>query len=136
PRALVVVTAADEAFRRIGMPEGMFPLTQAAVYLACAPKSNAVKSAWQRAKAEVDERGALPVPMKLRNAVKRLMKEEGYGASYKYAHDFEGGVVPGETYLPDEIATETYYEPTEHGEEARIRARLAQLRAGRGKGTP
>jgi putative ATPase len=129
PRALVVVSSADEAFRRMGMPEGLYPLTQAAIYLACTPKSNAVKNAWQRARALIEEHGALPVPMKLRNAVTKLMKQEGYGSGYKYAHDYDEGVVPGETYLPDEIANETLYEPTEHGEEARIRARLAALRS-------
>ncbi|MDF2695743.1 MAG: ATPase, family [Labilithrix sp.] len=128
PRALLVVTAADEAFRRMGMPEGLYPLTHACIYLACTPKSNAVKNAWQRARALIEEHGALPVPMKLRNAVTKLMKQEGYGSGYKYAHDFEDGVVPGETYLPDELAGESLYEPTEHGEEARIRARLAALR--------
>lgn len=128
PRALVVVASADEAFRRMGMPEGIYPLTQAALYLACAPKSNAVKNAWQRAKALVEERGALPVPMKLRNAVTKLMKQEGYGVGYRYAHDYDGGVVPGETYLPDELVGQTLYEPTDRGEEARIRARLAALR--------
>ncbi|MBX3228364.1 MAG: replication-associated recombination protein A [Labilithrix sp.] len=129
PRALMVVTAADEAFRRMGMPEGMYPLTHAAIYLACTPKSNAVKNAWQRARALIEQHGALPVPRKLRNAVTKLMKQEGYGAGYKYAHDYDEGVVPGETYLPDELAGEgPLYEPTEHGEEARIRARLAALR--------
>ncbi len=131
PRALVVVSAADEAFRRMGMPEGLYPLTHAALYLACAPKSNAVKNAWQRARALIEEHGALPVPMKLRNAVTKLMKREGYGSGYKYAHDYEDGVVPGETYLPDALADERLYEPTERGEEARIRARLAALRGPR-----
>ncbi len=128
PRALVVVTSADAAFRRMGLPEGLYPLAHAALYLACAPKSNAVKNAWQRAKALVEEHGSLPVPMKLRNAVTKLMKQEGYGSGYKYAHDYDDGVVPGETYLPDEIVGEPIYEPTEHGEEARIRARLAALK--------
>ncbi|AKU96710.1 ATPase, AAA family [Labilithrix luteola] len=131
PRALVVVSNADAAFRRMGLPEGLYPLTHAAVYLACAPKSNAVKNAWHRAKALIEERGALPVPMKLRNAVTTLMKQEGYGTGYKYAHDYDDGVVPGETYLPDELVGTSLYEPTEHGEEARIRARLAALRARR-----
>jgi putative ATPase len=132
PRALVVVSAADEAFRRMGMPEGLYPLTHAALYLACAPKSNAVKNAWHRARALIEEHGALPVPMKLRNAVTKLMKQEGYGSGYKYAHDYDEGVVPGETYLPDALSDERLYEPTERGEEARIRARLAALRnAGR-----
>jgi putative ATPase len=128
PRALMIVTAADEAFRRMGMPEGLYPLTHACIYLACTPKSNAVKNAWQRARALIEEHGALPVPMKLRNAVTKLMKQEGYGSGYKYAHDFDDGVVPGETYLPDELTGESLYEPTEHGEEARIRVRLANLR--------
>jgi putative ATPase len=129
PRALVVVTAADEAFRRMGMPEGLYPMTHAALYLACAPKSNAVKNAWHRAKALIEEHGSLPVPMKLRNAVTSLMKQEGYGAGYKYAHDYEDGVVPGEDYLPDELVGAAIYAPTENGEETRIRARLAALRS-------
>ena len=128
PRALVVVSSADEAFRRMGMPEGLYPMTHAALYLACAPKSNAVKNAWHRAKALIEEHGSLPVPMKLRNAVTNLMKQDGYGAGYKYAHDYEDGVVPGEDYLPDELVGAAIYEPTEHGEETRIRARLAALR--------
>jgi putative ATPase len=128
PRALLVATNADAAFRRMGMPEGMYPLAHAAIYLACAPKSNAVKNAWQRAKALVDERGSLPVPKKLRNAVTKLMKDEGYGQGYRYAHDYEEGFVPSETYLPDELTGVTLYEPTERGEEARIKARLEALR--------
>jgi putative ATPase len=132
PRALVVVSSADASFRRMGMPEGLYPLAHAALYLACAPKSNAVKSAWQRAKALVEQHGSLPVPMKLRNAVTTLMKREGYGQSYKYAHDYDDGVVPGETYLPEELVGEVLYAPTELGEEARIRVRLAALRAAAG----
>jgi putative ATPase len=128
PRALVVVNACDQAFRRMGLPEGMFPLTQAAVYLACAPKSNAIKGAMQRARALIDAHGALPVPKKLRNAVTSLMKSEGYGEGYKYAHDYEDGVVPGETYLPDTLVGELIYEPTDRGEEVKVRARLAALR--------
>jgi putative ATPase len=76
----------------------------------------------------VQARGALAVPLKLRNAVTPLMKEEGYGAGYKYAHEFEDAVVPGERYLPDELAGTILYEPTERGEEARIKERLAALR--------
>jgi putative ATPase len=127
-RALLVVEAADHAFRRMGMPEGMYPLAHAAIYLACAPKSNACNVAWHRAKELVEKHGALPVPMKLRNAVTKLMRDEGYGQGYKYAHGFDEGVVPGETYLPDAIANEVLYEPTERGEEQRIRARLESLR--------
>ncbi|MBX3189164.1 MAG: replication-associated recombination protein A [Labilithrix sp.] len=131
PRALVVVTSADAAFRRMGMPEGLYPMAHAALYLACAPKSNAVKNAWQRAKALVEEHGSLPVPMKLRNAVTKLMREEGYGKGYQYPHDAEEGVAPGETYLPDDLVGSALYEPTEHGEEARIRQRLAAIRVKR-----
>ncbi len=129
PRAMMVVNAADQAFRRMGMPEGMFPLTQAAVYLASAPKSNAIKGAMGRARALIEAHGALPVPKKLRNAVTSLMKSDGYGDGYKYAHDYDDGVVPGETYLPDELLGEVVYEPTDRGEEARVKARLTALRA-------
>ncbi len=129
PRALVVVNAADQSFRRMGMPEGMYPLAHAAIYLACAPKSNAVNVAWHRAKQMIDEHGALPVPKKLRNAVTGLMKSDGYGEGYKYAHDFDDGVVPGETYLPDQIAGAVFYEPTERGEEARMKQRIEAIRA-------
>ncbi len=128
PRALSVATSADAALRRVGMPEGIYPLAQACIYLASAPKSNACNTAWKRARELVQARGALAVPLKLRNAVTPLMKEEGYGGGYKYAHDFEEAVVPGETYLPDELAGTILYEPTERGEEARIRERLAAIR--------
>lgn len=129
PRALVVVQAADQAFRRMGMPEGAYPIAHAVLYLAVAPKSDGVKKALGRVKALIGERGSLPVPKKLRNAPTALMRAEGYGADYKYAHDYEDGVVPGETYLPDELTGTILYEPTDRGEEARIRARLQSLRA-------
>src|SRR5580700_9989595 len=99
PRALVVVNAADQAFRRMGMPEGLFPLTHAALYLACAPKSNAVGTAFQRARALIEAHGSLPVPKKLVNGATALMKSEGYGQGYKYAHDYDDALPPGETYL-------------------------------------
>ncbi len=108
--ALVVANAADAAFRRLGMPEGIYPLAHAALYLATAPKSNAVKNAWQRAKAAIDEHGALAVPLKLRNAPTKLMKSEGYGKDYKYPHDYEDAVVPDETYLPDALVGSKFYE--------------------------
>jgi len=92
------------------MPEGIYPLAHAALYLAIAPKSNAVKNAWQRAKAAIAEHGALPVPLKLRNAPTKLMKDEGYGKDYKYPHDYDGAVVAGETYLPDALAGAKFYE--------------------------
>jgi putative ATPase len=129
PRALSVVVAADEAFRRVGMPEGIYPMAHACLYLASCPKSNAVKRAWQAARAVVAERGALPVPKKLRNPVTGLMRDEGYGVGYHYAHDYEGHFVPGETYLPDELAGNRFYEPSEEGLEKSIAERLARLRS-------
>jgi putative ATPase len=128
PRALDVALGADAAFRRLGMPEGMYPLAHACLYLASAPKSNAVNVAWHAAQEAIDERGSLPVPMKLRNAVTKLMREEGYGKGYRYAHDEEGGVATGETYLPDELVGRRFYEPTERGYEKSIAERLRRVR--------
>jgi putative ATPase len=129
PRALSVAVDADAAFRRMGMPEGMFPIAHACLYLACCPKSDGVKRAIGAARAAIDEHGALPVPHKLRNAVTPLMQNEGYGQGYRYAHDYDDGVVPGEVYLPDALAGRHFYEPTERGLEKAIGERLAQLRA-------
>jgi putative ATPase len=129
PRALEVTVAADAAFRRMGMPEGIYPIAHACLYLASCPKSGAVKNAWHAAREAVRRHGALPVPKKLRNAVTGLMRDEGYGQGYKYAHDYEGNVVPGETYLPDELAGRRFYEPTEQGLEKAIGERLARIRA-------
>ncbi len=134
PRAIMMASAADETFRRVGMPEGIYAMAHACLYLASAPKSNAVKTAWQAASAAVRERGALPVPKKLRNAVTGLMRAEGYGEGYQYAHDFAGHVVPGEVYLPDEIAGTRFYEPTSEGLEKAIGERLARIRDARGRG--
>ena len=128
PRALSVTVDADAAFRRMGMPEGAFPIAHACLYLACCPKSAAVKAAMSRVRATIDERGALPVPKKLRNAVTRLMRDEGYGKDYQYPPDHEGSFVPGETYLPDELAGTRFYEPTEQGLEKQIKERLERLR--------
>jgi putative ATPase len=127
PRALQIATAADAAFRRMGMPEGYYPLTHCCLYLACAPKSDGVKRA-MKAVREAIERGALPVPKKLRNAPTRLMKEDGYGEGYRYAHDYEGSVAPGETYLPDELTGQVFYDPRGEGFEKWIRERLERLR--------
>jgi putative ATPase len=128
PRALEVAVNADSAFRRMGLPEGMFPLSHACLYLASCPKSNAVKRAIGAARAAIDEHGALAVPKKLRNAVTRLMKDEGYGQGYQYPPDREGSFVPGETYLPDEIRGARFYEPTQQGLEKAIGERLRRLR--------
>jgi putative ATPase len=128
PRALSVAVDADAAFRRIGLPEGAFPLAHACLYLACCPKSAAVKSAMTAVRAVIEEAGALPVPKKLRNAVTRLMREEGYGQGYQYPPDHAGSFVPGETYLPDELASRRFYEPTDQGLEKQIRERIERLR--------
>jgi putative ATPase len=128
PRALSLVAAADEAFRRMGMPEGIFPMAHACLYLASAPKSDGVKKAIGKVSEAISAHGALPVPMKLRNAVTGLMRREGYGEGYRYAHDFEGHVAPGETYLPDALREARFYEPSEEGLEKAIGDRLARLR--------
>jgi len=134
PRALELAVTADAAFRRLGMPEGMFAMAQCCTYLACAPKSNASFRAWTAAQADVRDKGALPVPMKLRNASTAAMKSWGYGEGYRYPHDEEGAVAAGETYLPDELAGRRYYEPKDSGVEARIAAHLEKLRGGGGGG--
>lgn len=131
PRALEVAVAADAAFRRMGMPEGAYPLAHACLYLACAPKSDGVKSAMKRVREAIERRGALPVPMKLRNAVTSLMREEGYGSGYRNPHAFGDHVAPGESYLPDEIEGERFYEPPEIGFEKSIAERLERVRASR-----
>ncbi len=128
PKALEVAVSADAAFRRLGMPEGIFPIAQCCTYLASAPKSNASYKAWKSAQADVQEHGALPVPLKLRNAPTAAMKSWGYGEGYRYPHD-ESGFSPGETYLPDALVGTRYYRPTGHGFEATIRERLERLRA-------
>jgi putative ATPase len=127
PNALKIAVAADSAFRRLGMPEGLHPLAQCCTYLASTVKSNASYVAWQRAKEAVSAHGPLPVPMKLRNAATTHMKAWGYGKGYRYPHN-EGGHAIGETYLPDELAGSRFYEPTKSGFEARIKERLERLR--------
>ena len=128
PRALSVAVDADQAFRRMGLPEGVYPLAHACLYLASCPKSNAVKRAIGATRDAIADRGALPVPMKLRNAVTKLMKNEGYGEGYRYAPDYADSHVPGETYLPDELRGRRFYEPTDQGLEKQIAERLERLR--------
>jgi putative ATPase len=132
PRALQVATSADAAFRRMGMPEGIYPLAHACLYLASCPKSAAVKAAIGAARAAIEQHGALPTPKKLRNAVTKLMKDEGYGEGYKYPPNFADSVVPGESYLPEALEGQRFYEPTQQGLEQAIAERLARLRAARG----
>ncbi|MDH5490745.1 MAG: replication-associated recombination protein A [Myxococcales bacterium] len=127
PRALQLALAADQAFGRLGMPEGLFAMAQCCTYLASAPKSDASYRAFTAAREDIRARGALPVPMKLRNASTRAMGEWGYGDGYRNPHA-EGGYAEGEIYLPEALERRRYYEPKESGFEARIRARLAGLR--------
>jgi putative ATPase len=126
PQALQVAVAAKDAFHFVGPPEGRIPLAQAATYLASAPKSNASYRAMLAATAAVKRHGALPVPLALRNAPTPLMKGLGYGAEYRYPHDYAGAVV-GQQCLPDALADARFYEPTERGAEAAIAARLRDV---------
>jgi putative ATPase len=130
PRALQVAVSADESFRRMGLPEGIYPLAQACLYLASCPKSGAVGKAWHLARDAVRNYGALGVPSKLKNAPTALMKAEGFGQGYKYPHDYVHGVVPFETYLPDELVGARFYEPTQQGLEKAIGERLERIRRG------
>jgi len=116
PLGLVVATAAAEAFDRVGLPEGQLILSQATTYLACAPKSNASLLAISRASEVARERGALPVPLPLRNAPTQLLRELGYGKGYRYPHDAPGHFVR-EQYLPDDIRDERFYLPSDQGTE-------------------
>ena len=129
PRGLRVALDACETYERLGSPEGELALAEAVLYLAVAPKSNAVYEAYNAARAFVAKDSTRPVPMHLRNAPTRLMKELGYGKGYRYAHDEEGAYAAGETYLPEGMAPVQWYRPTERGLETRIREKLEQLRA-------
>jgi putative ATPase len=112
PMALPVAVAAQQAAHFVGLPEALFPLTEAALYLARAPKSNSALTAYSAAAAAIKRTGNLPVPLHLRNAPTGLMRQLGYGRDYRYPHDSPGGVVD-EQYLPDELAGERFYEPNE-----------------------
>ncbi|ABB31181.1 AAA ATPase central domain protein [Geobacter metallireducens RCH3] len=127
PRALQVAVAALQAFQLVGMPEGRIIMAQAVTYLATAPKSNASYAGIDAALAEVRKSGALPVPLHIRNAPTRLMKDLGYHAGYKYAHDYEGGHVSQE-YLPEQLRGKTFYAPRGHGYEKTIKERMEYLR--------
>ena len=130
PRALSVAVSALQAYELVGLPEGTLPMTQATTYLALAPKSNAVITAYAAARAAVTEKGPLPVPLHLRNAPTTLMKSLGYGGGYKYPHNFEGNYVP-ERYLPEALAGTRFFKPSRNGEEAKLADRLAELDAQR-----
>jgi putative ATPase len=129
PRGLRVALDACETYERLGSPEGELALAEAVLYLAVAPKSNAVYEAYNAARAFVSKDQTRPVPMHLRNAPTRLMKDLGYGKGYRYAHDEEGAYAAGETYLPEGMAPLSWYRPTDRGLEAKIREKLEQLKS-------
>ena len=123
PQALQVAVAAKDAFHFVGLPEGRIPLAQAVTYLATAPKSNASYKAMLAAAKDVEEKGALSVPLHLRNAPTPLMEKLGYGESYKYAHNYPEHIVEQE-HLPKELKGKKYYAPSDSGYESRIKERL------------
>jgi len=129
PRALRMALDAAEVYERLGTPEGELALAQCVVYLAVAPKSNAVYKAFKEARALVKQDGSRPVPLHLRNAPTQLMKSLDYGKGYRYAHDEEGGFAAGESYFPDGMPAPDFYRPVERGLEIRIAEKLRQLKA-------
>ena len=128
PRALRLALDACETYERLGSPEGELALAQAAIYLACAPKSNAAYVAYNDARSLVQSDKSRPVPEHLRNAPTKLMKELGYGRSYRYAHDEPEAYAAGENYFPEGLQTRSFYRPTARGLEGKIADKLARLR--------
>ena len=128
PRAFTLALDAWEAYDRLGSPEGELAIANAVVYLACAPKSNAVYVGFGEVKADVERFGTLDVPLRLRNAPTRLMKDLGYGQGYRYAHDEPQAYAAGERYLPDEMPDRRYYRPAPRGLEIKIGEALEKLR--------
>jgi len=126
PMALVIAVAAKEAFEALGSPEGEIALAEAAIYVACAPKSNSAYKALSLAYEEIEKTKNLPVPLHLRNPVTKLMKILGYGKDYKYAHNYKNGFVI-QQYLPDKIKNKIFYFPTDRGTEKNIKDRLLSL---------
>jgi putative ATPase len=128
PRALQLALNAWDVQERLGSPEGELALAQAVVYLACAPKSNAVYLAYNAARRDAAETGSLDVPLHLRNAPSRLMRELDYGKAYRYAHDEPDAYAAGENYFPESLGTREYYRPTPRGLEIKIGEKLRRLR--------
>jgi len=126
PRALMIAEAADAAFRRMGMPEGIHPLAQACTYLATAPKSNASIAAYMAAAEDAKAHGALDVPKHLRPGSTPIQRQEGWGQGYRYSHEEEGAFSPDQQYLPDALRERRYYEPKGAGYEAQIAARMQE----------
>ena len=135
PRALDITLSAADVYERLGSPEGELALAEAVIYLAIAAKSNAVYVAYNEVRAFIANDESRPVPMQLRNAPTRLMKDLGMGKNYRYAHDEAEGYVAGENYLPEGMPRANWYRPTARGLEAKIREKLAHLRELDGKST-
>jgi putative ATPase len=128
PRALTLALEATQTYERLGSPEGELALAEAVLYMAVAAKSNAVYNAYNAARAFVREDGTRPVPLHIRNAPTRLMKDLGYGKDYRYAHDEADAFAAGENYFPEGMPEVQWYRPTERGMEIRIREKLEELR--------
>jgi putative ATPase len=133
PRALDITLSAADVYERLGSPEGELALAEAVIYLAIAAKSNAVYMAYNEVRAYIANDESRPVPMQLRNAPTKLMKNLGMGKNYRYAHDEAEGYAAGENYLPEGMPRPNWYRPTERGLEAKIREKLAHLRELDGK---
>ena len=129
PRALTLCLNAWDVQERLGSPEGELAVAQAIVYLACAPKSNAVYTAYNAARRDVEASGSLDVPLHLRNAPTKLMKQLGYGDEYRYAHDEPDAYAAGEDYFPESLEPRRYYQPVPRGLELKIRDKLEHLAA-------
>ena len=129
PRALEVALNASEVYERLGTPEGELALAECVIYLAVAAKSNAVYAAYNEARAFVAADGTRPVPLHIRNAPTKLMKDLGYGKEYRYAHDESDAYAAGENYFPDGMERPSWYRPTDRGLEAKIREKLDFLRS-------
>jgi putative ATPase len=128
PRALEITLNAVAAFERLGSPEGELALAEACIFLAVAAKSNAIYRAYKEARAAASESGTRPVPLRLRNAPTKLMKDIGYGKDYRYAHDEEGAFAAGESYFPDDMKPQNFYRPTDRGLEEKIKQKLDALK--------
>jgi putative ATPase len=133
PRALQMAIEAWDTYERLGSPEGELALAQVAIYLSTCPKSNAAYLAFGQARQDVREHGTMDVPLHLRNAPTKLMKQLGYGRDYQYDHEAEGGIALGQTGFPDAMGERVYYHPVERGLEIRLKEKLDELRAARAK---
>ena len=129
PRGLEIALNAWHTYERLGSPEGELALAQAVTYLACAPKSNAVYTAYKVAMQLAKDSGSMDVPMHLRNAPTAMMKDMDYGKEYRYAHDESNAYAAGETYFPDDMGEQEIYHPVERGLEIKIKEKLDYLRS-------